>query len=222
MKEFLQYKDNIPITSFEQKRRTREAAQMSLCATLPTAILDTVLGRLALLFLSGAAGDLITARDAATRLLAGYDPETDNELRLAAAIISFSFHALEALSQAATPDMPLAKILRLRGSAVSLSRESHKAERRLDQLQKARCAGTLAQPEATNAPQPATESSSPQIDQAIALIEANRQATETTGKTWTQSYQQRQTARRIAENLKKNQAAHAATLNTAACVTQAE
>jgi hypothetical protein len=190
---------------------------MSLPTTLPAAILDTILGRLALLFLSGAAGDLTAARHAAARMLASYHPETEDELRLAANIISFSFHALEALSQAATPDMPLTRILRLRGSAVSLSRESHKAQRRLDQLQKARRDGLQAQPEATTTPQPETEPSRPQIDKAVALIEATRQAIETTGKngapTWSKSYQQNQNAKRIAENLKKNQAAHAAAIN---------
>jgi hypothetical protein len=202
---------------------------MSLFHTFPAAILDTILGRLALLFITGAAGDLGTARQAAAQMLGAYHVETEDELRLAAEIVSFSFHALEALSQATTPDMPLTKILRLRSSAVSLSRETHKAERRLDQLQKARLAGiqaqstqvqpTQVQPEAT---QPAAEPSRPQIDRAIALIEATRQAMEATGKTdaktWTQAYNQRQTTKRIADNLKKNQLAHT---NPAASAAQA-
>jgi hypothetical protein len=190
---------------------------MSFATTLLPAILDTVLGRLAILFLSGANGDLTAARQAASQMLVSYHPETEDELRLAAEIISFSFHALEALSQAATPDMPLNKVLRLRSGAVSLSRESHKAERRLDQIQKARRAGIEAQPAAAKAPEQAAEPARPQVDKAIALIEATRQAMEITakngGKTWTQSYQQRETAKRIAENLKKNQAAHAAAMN---------
>jgi len=198
---------------------------MSFPSTLPTAILDTILGRLALLFLTSTAGDLIAARRAAAQMLAGYKPETADELRLAAEIIGFSLHALEALGQAAAPDMPLTKILRLRGCAVSLSRETHKAERRLDQLQKARRAGIPAQSEATGAASPAAEPSRSQIDKAIALIEATRQVIETAGrsgaKTWTQAYQQRQTAKRIAENLKKNQAAHLAQVNAAASVAQA-
>jgi hypothetical protein len=183
---------------------------VSLATFIDPAILDTVLGRLALLFLSGAAGDLTVARQATIKMLAAYHPETEDELRLAAEIISFSFHALEGLSQAAAPDMPLAKILRLRGSAVSLSRESHKAQRKLDQLQKDRRAGITPQP----TEQPTSEPTRPQIDKALALIEATRdamtQATKNGGKTWTQSFNQRQTAKRIAQNLKKNQATHAA------------
>jgi hypothetical protein len=119
---------------------------MSFAATLPAALLNTILGRLALLFLSGAGGDLDAARDAATKMLAAYHPETEDELRLAAEIISFSLHALEALGQAADPDMSLNKILRLRSGAVSLSRESHKSQRKLDQLQKDRRAGVPIQP----------------------------------------------------------------------------
>jgi hypothetical protein len=88
---------------------------------LPAAILDTILGRLSLLFLSGAGGDTAAARLAARQMLAIYQPETEDEFRLAAQIVSFSFHALEALSQAASPDMPLTRILRLRSSAVSLT-----------------------------------------------------------------------------------------------------
>lgn len=189
---------------------------MSLAA-LPAAILDTVLGRLAMLFLSGAAGDLTVARHAARQMLAAYHPETPDELRLAAEVVSFSFHAMEALGLAMTPDMPLTKILRLRGSAVSLSRESHKSQRKLDQLQTARRAGTPDQPVETPAAQP--EPVRPSIDKALALIEATRQSVRTpsatSAPTWTQGYQQRKTARRITENLKKNRANHAASPNTA-------
>jgi hypothetical protein len=76
---------------------------MSVAKTLPTAVLETILIRLAALFLTGAAGDRTAAREAAAEMLAGYHPETEDELRLAANIIGFSFHALEALGQAATP-----------------------------------------------------------------------------------------------------------------------
>jgi hypothetical protein len=178
----------------------------ALTALFPAALLNTILGRLAVLFLAGARNDVTAAHQAAAQLLAAYHPETEDELTLAAEIISFSLHALEALSQAAAPDMPLTKILRLRGSAVSLSRESHKSQRRLDQLQHARRSGM---PVETVSPQ-----ARPRVEKAIELVEAIRQDMVTTqhsgGKTWTQSYRQRQTAKRIADNLKKNQAAHAA------------
>jgi hypothetical protein len=171
-------------------------------------LLDTILGRLALLFLAGADGDLTAVRDSALRMLAAYHPETEDELRLAAEIVCFSLHALEALGQAANPDMPLTKILRLRSGAVNLSREAHKAQRKLDQIQRDRRAGTATQTEVV---QQAAEPSRPQIETAIALIEATREEAVTSApkqdaKAWTQSSRLRQMAQRITENMKKNQA----------------
>jgi hypothetical protein len=187
---------------------------MSPAISLPAIILDTVLGRLALLFMTGANGDLSAARQAARQMLVAYHPETEDELRLAAEIISFSFHALEALSQAASPEMPLAKILRLRGSAVGLSREAHKSQRKLDHLQRNRHTEPAKPAPIATAQPPEPAPARPHIDKALDLIEATRQAMAASpgnnhAKTWTQSYQQRLAARRIAENLRKNQAKHA-------------
>ena len=184
-----------------------------LANTLPSAVVETVLTRLAALFLTGAAGDITAARQAAAQMLAAYDPQTEDELRLAANIVGFSFHALEALGQAATPDMPLTKILRLRGSAVSLSRESHKAQRRLDQLQKARRQGIPAQSAETQ-PQP-----EPKIEKALDLIKDTRTVTvaaKAQGVTWTQAYEQRQRDNRIAASLKRAEARVAAQANAPA------
>jgi hypothetical protein len=168
--------------------------------SLPAVILDTILDRLACLFLIGARGNEAAARDAAIHMLAAYNPETEDEVRLAANIISFGFHALEALGQAATPDMPITRILRLRGSAVSLSRESHKAERRLDQLRKVHQDDVPAEPE----PVPQT---TPQIDKALDLIADTRKITavaQQTKQTWTQAYQQRQRDKNLARRLAKS------------------
>jgi hypothetical protein len=191
---------------------------MTLATIVPAVVLDTIIGRLAILFLFTANGDVAAAHDAAAQMLAAYNPETEDELCLAAKIISFGFHALEALSQAAVPDLPLTKILRLRGCAVSLSWESHKAQRKLDQLQRDRRAGIQPQPRAAKSADTVPTPSSAQIDKALALIEETRQemmvagntGARTGGMTWTQAYQHRQTAKRIAENLKKNQAVYAA------------
>jgi hypothetical protein len=173
--------------------------------TVNQATLDTILSRLALLFLIGAAGDPATARQAAAEMLAAYNAETPEELSLAAEIISFSLHALEALSQAADADMSLNRTLRLRGSAVSLSRESHKCQRKLDQLQRARQAGIPLQPSKVR-PEP-----SPKIETAISLIEAGRLTKQIVardgGNRWSQSVQKQQLTRRMTENLKKMQIA---------------
>ena len=186
---------------------------MSLANALPGAILETILTRLAALFLTGAAGDMTAARQAAAQMLAAYHPQTEDELRVAANTIAFSFQALEALGQAATPDMPLTKILRLRGSAVSLSRESYKAQRRLDQLQNARREGIPAETQ----PEPAQPE--PKIERAIDLIEDTRTiavAAKAQGLTWTQAYEQRQRDQRIAASLKRAEARVAAQANVAA------
>ncbi len=181
---------------------------MSHQTTLTPAILDTVLGHLAPHFLASANNDLPTARHAASRMLAAYNAETEDELHLAADIVSFGFHALEALSEAAAPDLSLNNKLRLRGSAVSLSREAHKARRKLDQLQRPRL---TAKPQ-TEAQTP-TDPDKPGTDQARALLEFARQALQTSGKTgakdWTMSRDQRRAATRAIEKLKRNQAEQA-------------
>jgi hypothetical protein len=169
---------------------------MSLATTLPAAILEAILTHLAALFLVGA-NDPAAARHAAAQMLAAYDPQTEDELRLAAKIVGFSFQALEALGQAAAPDLPITRILRLRGGAVSLSRASEKAERRLDQLQKARRQGIAAQPAA---PQPEPE---PRAEKATALVQDTRAtiaAAKATGMSWTKAHEQRARDRRLAAN----------------------
>jgi hypothetical protein len=186
---------------------------MSLAKTLPAAVLQTILTHLAGLFLTGAAGDVTAAREAAAQMLTAYHPETEDELRLAASIVSFSFQALEALGQAATPDMPLTRTLRLRGSAISLSRESHKAQRRLDKLQTARRTGIPSET------QPNPTQPEPKIEKALDLIENTRTiagVAKTKGLTWTQAYEQRQRDIRIAASLKRAEARVAAQANTAA------
>jgi hypothetical protein len=180
---------------------------MSLLTTLPAAIVETILTHLAGLLLAGAAGDPAAARHAAAQMLAAYHPETEDELRLAANVVGFSFHALEALGQAAAPDLPITRILRLRGSAVSLSRQSQNAERRLVQLQTARRKAPLAAAEAHPEPVPAE----PGRETAAASATGK-----TRDLTWTQAYEQRQREARIAASLKRAEARLAAQSNHAA------
>lgn len=186
----------------------RETHAMSPTAIISPALLDTILAPLALLFLAGSAGDMTVARHSASQMLADYNAETPEELRLAAEVITFSLHSLDALGRSYEPGLNANNILRQRGNAIGLSREAHKSQRKLDQLQRAR--RTPAKPQAAENAAPAD----PETDQAIGLIEFAKQAIQAVGKdggkTWTQAYQQRQTAKRIAENLKKNQARAAA------------
>jgi hypothetical protein len=187
---------------------------MSLATTLPAAILETILVHLGALFLIGA-NDPTTARHAAAQMLAAYDPQTEDELRLAAKIVGFSFQALEALGQAAAPDLPITRILRLRSGAVSLSREAQKAERRLDQLQTARRQGISAQPAEIPAEPEA------RIEKAVNLIEDTRKvaaAAKASGQTWTQAYEERQREARIAASLKRAEARIAAHASIATAI----
>jgi hypothetical protein len=187
---------------------------MPLPITLPAGIVETILTRLAAIFLTGALGDIDAARHAATQMLLAYHPETTDELRLAANIVGFSFQALEALGQAAAPDLPLTRILRLRGGAVSLSREAAKAERRLGQLQQARRHPVETQPEARISPEAESPPQpQPKIEKALALIQDTGDiaaAAKAGNLTWTQVYEQRQRDSRITASLKRAEARIAA------------
>jgi hypothetical protein len=188
---------------------------MSHLTTLPAAILETILTGLAALFLAGANGDTTAARQAASHMLNAYHPETEDELRLAANIICFSFQGLEALAQAAAPDLPLTRILRLRGSAVSLSRESARAERRLGQLQKARQQAIQA-PAAEIQPEP--DQPQLKIEKALAVIQdtgAITAAAKDKNMTWTQAFEQRQRDTRVAASLERARVRVAAQVNAA-------
>jgi hypothetical protein len=195
---------------------------MPLPATVLPAVTDTVLSHLATHFLVATHGDLPAARAAAASVLAAYDPQTEEELHLATDIVSFGFHALAALSEAAQPDLPVNRVIRLRGSAVSLSREAHKARRRLDQLKRAHPAeaphptrepdSAAALPEAPLAiPRAARQHAGSAAEPQAGLIDFVRKAmqagTRPDGvRAWTQSHQQRSAAERITENLRRNQA----------------
>ena len=183
---------------------------MSLPTTIPAALLETILLRLATLLLPGANGDMEAARQAAIHTLAAYHPQTEDELRLAANIVCFGLQALEALAQASGPDLPITRVLRLRGSAVSLSREAGKAERRLDQLKTAR---QPAQAEPEPAPvQP--ESTQPEPRPEIAMIQPTiTQAAKTNGQSWSKAYDDRQRELRIAASIKRAEARAAAQTN---------
>jgi hypothetical protein len=174
---------------------------MSLANSFPAAILETILIRLATLFLTGAGGDLTAARLAAAEMLADHHPHTAEELRLAAQIVSFSFHALEAPSQAAAPDLPLTRILRLRGNAVSLNRASDKAQRRLEQRPQARAQAAPPRPPEPAQPEPTEDTTcdAPQVTPAIQIRP--------------QTHDQRQQDIRIAASLKRAEARIAAQSN---------
>jgi hypothetical protein len=185
---------------------------------LSTAIMDIVIARLLVLFLTCGNDDVEEARQIVRKMLADHNPQTEEELCLAGEIIGFGFQALEALSRAADPARPLKEVLQLQGRAISMSRESHRNQHKLDQLQRARHVRAEEEPVAAEdqAPSPQDKPSAltQDMEQAASLIQAARDVVEAAGRkggvTWSQSYQKRQTAKRIADNMKKKQAEHTA------------
>jgi hypothetical protein len=117
---------------------------MSPFPNVTSVFLDTILIRLVPWFLTAAEGCVETARQAALSMLASYNVETEEEIRLAAEIASFGLSALTALSSSFDPDLSLHAILRLRGSANSLHRSAHQCQRTLDKLRKERHARSEA------------------------------------------------------------------------------
>jgi hypothetical protein len=107
-------------------------------STIAPAFLEEMVACLLHLFIRGAGGDEAAARYAVLSTLAAYDPKDEQELRLAAEIISFGFAALEALGKAMNPDLPLNAVLRLRGNANAAHRSGYQCQRTLDKLRKER------------------------------------------------------------------------------------
>lgn len=191
---------------------------MSLPANIASAILDMVIGRLAILFRASAGGDIEAARHAVSQMLLAFRPETPDQVTLAAEIIGFQLQTLEALSDAVKPELTLNQIIRLRGVAAGLSRESHKARRKLDQLQRPRREKVKAAPAEApvQAPVQSPVVAAPMQPPAPAPAEpkniapaAPQPAPAATAQTWSQSLQQRMKAKRMADKLNKQQARQA-------------
>ncbi|HYZ21187.1 MAG TPA: hypothetical protein VE690_03415, partial [Rhodopila sp.] len=102
------------------------------------AFLEEILFALFQTFMAGANGDIAAARAAALAALAAYDPHDEQELRLAAQIIQYSFGALDSLARAIDPGLPLNTLLRLRGSANAMQRSANQCQRTLERLRKER------------------------------------------------------------------------------------
>ncbi|HVY15615.1 MAG TPA: hypothetical protein VHB27_10315 [Rhodopila sp.] len=178
---------------------------------LPAAFLRSILHHIAALLLQGAGGDQDEAWKAAQDLVAGNDPRTDAELRLVARIMMFTLQAGEALAQAAQPDMPLNRILRLRSGAVALSREADKAERALEKLRAARDAVQPVQPKAQiEAPTqtlasgqvPQVPEPPPSIEKVGALVAENRTVAayaKAHGISFSEALRRRERDKRVAE-----------------------
>jgi hypothetical protein len=160
---------------------------LSLFPTITAIFLDTIIGPLVPWFLTAADGDMKAARHTVISMLASYNVATEEELRLAAEIVSFSFGTMAALAKSMDPDLPLNAVLRLRGSANALHRSQHQCQRVLDRLRKERrlaAAPHKRQPRAphqaaaTQAPSAAVQSAPTQPRPAVTLSRQQRRAQE--------------------------------------------
>jgi hypothetical protein len=111
---------------------------MSPFPHIAAVFLDTVLAGLIPWFLIAAGENEPAAREAAIAMLASYNVETEQEIRLAAEIASHSFAVLHALGKSVNPDLSLSAMLRLRGSANASQRSKNQCQRTLDKLRKER------------------------------------------------------------------------------------
>jgi hypothetical protein len=109
---------------------------MSLRSSITAAMFERILAFLTPLFLGSGTSDTGPAREAARETLSSYGARTNRELRLAALCIAFSFGALDALSRAANPELPMSQMMRLRGNANALNRAAQQNENRLEKLLK--------------------------------------------------------------------------------------
>lgn len=107
---------------------------MSFPTAVTGAALDRILAFLAPMFMN-ADMQPAAARVAAADVLATYQARNNRELRLAALAIAFGHGALAALQRAAAGDLPPNQVIRLLGSANTLSQAALQNEDRLDKLQ---------------------------------------------------------------------------------------
>lgn len=163
-------------------------------------------------FLDAAHGDVARARAAAEAMVAGYNPQTTEEILLAAQVIVYGLAGIDSLRRsAAEPDLPANIHLRLRGNANAMQRASQQARKALEMRRKAG-----ASPEAATAPEVTfTEADlRTAIKRASAVIEEARAVTPPPAKTLTyweakreQQRQDRLARRAMAAQITANQVA---------------
>ena len=97
-------------------------------------VMQTILDFLLPFFLAAAGGNPVTARAAIRQLIAAHNAVDATELDLAGRIVGFSIAALDNLRLSMAADLPVTRLLRYRGNAVSLSRASDQARKALAAL----------------------------------------------------------------------------------------
>lgn len=97
---------------------------------LTSAALEKILALLAPLFRDST----VVTRDAVMAILAHHGARTDQQVRLAAISIAFSFGALDSLARSSASNLPLSQVLRLRENAGTLSAVAQQSQDALDRL----------------------------------------------------------------------------------------
>jgi len=171
---------------------------MSLFPAVTPVFLERIVALLVPLFLTAAGGDAEAAGHAARCMIASYDVETEEEIRLAAEIASFGFGALDALSSSMDPDLSPRAVLRLRGSANAQHRSAHQCQRTLDRLRQQRRTSS-AQPAAHGDPAPLAHRAEQEQADPPKLAQPAKEV----------SRQQRRAMQRALEKAQRQQAEHA-------------
>jgi hypothetical protein len=187
---------------------------LQLSTAITAAVLDKVIGLLVPLFMITAEDDVFAARHAASRLLAAYNAETEEELRLAAEIIGFGFGALDALSRSMADGLSANAVLRLRGSANSQHRSANQCQRTLDKLRKERRIPTTRSKDAPELElaEPATAETLKLSDLATAVTPSRQQRRAAERKTEKTLRKQAELDRREAMRKTRNAAYNPAVL----------
>ena len=113
---------------------------MSAFAAIDPVFLEMIVTRLLPWFLTVAGNNTEAARTTALGLLADYNPETEDELTLAAEVAVFSLNGIDAAARSMAPDLTFSAMLRLHRSAIAHSRAAHKGRLALAKLRKERLA----------------------------------------------------------------------------------
>jgi hypothetical protein len=125
---------------------------MSPLSNFSQHVINLVLTLLIPVILPLTGNDIEAAETLALDMLAEYEPRTIKELRAAAKVIGLSLASLQALSEAAEPNLPPARLIALRRWACTLSRSELQAHRNLEDLKRA---SLPQEPQQAAAPHPA-------------------------------------------------------------------
>jgi hypothetical protein len=170
---------------------------------IPDALLRTLLRPLVALLFEAAEEDLKSAWDTAVEAVSLYNPQTTVELRLAVRVTVLNFLGNQACVEASNKEIPINRSLRLSNGALALIRAADKAEARLDQRKAARIEGQ----EPVEEPEDLTETESPRIENAIALLDKTKIVSAHAairGVTWNQAYKQRKLEKRLAKRRERD------------------